>query len=65
MLEADSSANRRALQDTAYTLCVITGTDEIKDALATADRLLTGERPNTPEGRPDLDEGRDDRTLVA
>ncbi|SEF15969.1 protein of unknown function [Streptomyces sp. Ag109_O5-10] len=40
LLEHDTAASRGFLRDTAHTLCVVTGTCGIKDALATADRLL-------------------------
>ncbi|MER6532294.1 DUF5133 domain-containing protein [Streptomyces sp. 900105755] len=49
VLEADTAARRRALQDIAYTLCVITGTCEVEDALAAADRLLA-DRPREASG---------------
>ncbi|MFJ6086791.1 DUF5133 domain-containing protein [Streptomyces sp. NPDC092369] len=65
MLEADTPANRRTLEDAAYTLCVTTGTYEIKEALAAADRLLAEEQPNAAEGRPGADQDWDDQTLVA
>lgn len=65
MLEADTSENRRVLQDTSYTLCVTTGTDEIKEALAAADRLLSAEQSKAADGVPGADQGWDDQTLVA
>lgn len=40
--QLDTDANRRDLEGATYTLCVITGTSEIEDALATADDLLAG-----------------------
>ncbi|MER6266685.1 DUF5133 domain-containing protein [Streptomyces sp900105755] len=52
MLEHDTAATRGLLKDTAYTLCVVTGTCEIKDALATADRLLATEQSDAA-ARPD------------
>lgn len=37
-----SGAARRQLDDLAYSLCVITGTRNIDEALATAQQLTTG-----------------------
>ncbi|WP_405849078.1 DUF5133 domain-containing protein [Streptomyces sp. NBC_01518] len=61
--EADTAANRHLLNDVTYTLCVTTGTSDIKDALAKADALLAQERSGTVAGRPSG--GRTDQTLVA
>ncbi|MGY5053514.1 DUF5133 domain-containing protein [Streptomyces sp. 900105755] len=52
VLEHDTAARRGILKDTAYRLCVVTGTCEIKDALATADRLLATEQSDAA-ARPD------------
>ncbi|GHE40987.1 hypothetical protein GCM10018785_08170 [Streptomyces longispororuber] len=38
-----TEANRRALEDVSYTLCVLTGATTIEDALGVADALLAGE----------------------
>ncbi|WP_282794542.1 DUF5133 domain-containing protein [Streptomyces sp. CC224B] len=38
-----TEANRRALEDVTYTLCVLTGATTIDDALGIADALLAGE----------------------
>ncbi|MEW1777177.1 DUF5133 domain-containing protein [Streptomyces sp. NPDC086777] len=68
VLEADTAARRRVLKDVAYTLCVTTGTCEIEDALAAADRLLAGEGGEgadatvLPHG---ASQGRAGQTLVA
>ncbi|MFE5033985.1 DUF5133 domain-containing protein [Streptomyces sp. NPDC056683] len=52
VLEADTAASRHVLRDIAYTLCVVTGTSEIKDALAAADRLLAARPHETSRERP-------------
>ncbi|MER6532887.1 DUF5133 domain-containing protein [Streptomyces sp900105755] len=52
LLEHDTAASRGFLRDTAHTLCVVTGTCGIKDALATADRLLATEQSDAAV-RPD------------
>jgi hypothetical protein len=56
LVEDDTVANRRLLEDVAYTLCVTTGTREIETALAAAEGLLTAEPPATEQS---------DQTLVA
>lgn len=58
--ERPSSAVARELGDVTYTLCVMTGTAGIREALTRADALLTRER-RLPEGRtadPDGESGR-------
>lgn len=47
VLEDDTPARRLVLRDTAYTLCVITGTGAIQDALAAADQVLAQQRSDT------------------
>ncbi|MEB3961586.1 DUF5133 domain-containing protein [Streptomyces kunmingensis] len=64
LVEDDTAANRRLLEDVAYTLCVTTGTREIKDALATAERLLAAE-PSPTGIRPAPGQEQADQTLVA
>ncbi|MFJ9038809.1 DUF5133 domain-containing protein [Streptomyces sp. NPDC102406] len=64
LVEDDTVANRRLLEDVAYTLCVTTATREIKDALAAAERLLAVD-PSTPETRPMAGQEQADQTLVA
>ncbi|RDG37104.1 DUF5133 domain-containing protein [Streptomyces corynorhini] len=49
--EDDTAAGRRALDDVAYTLCVITGTRSVEDALARADRLLAVDQPDRAQRR--------------
>ncbi|MBW8792370.1 MAG: DUF5133 domain-containing protein [Streptomyces sp.] len=65
MLEADTAARRRVVQDTAYTLCVATGTCDIKDALAEADRLLAEGRSDASVRRPGAGRDQAGQTLVA
>ncbi|MET9494845.1 DUF5133 domain-containing protein [Streptomyces sp. NPDC006552] len=64
LVEADTLANRRLLEDVAYTLCVTTGTREINDALAAAEQILTA-RPVSTGSHPTPGQEQADQTLVA
>ncbi|MET7683418.1 DUF5133 domain-containing protein [Streptomyces sp. NPDC005423] len=63
MLEDDTAATRHVLEDVSYTLCVTTGTSDVKEALAKADAMLAEERSGTAAGRSCR--GQADQTLVA
>ncbi|CAL9663245.1 hypothetical protein SUDANB176_07095 [Streptomyces sp. enrichment culture] len=57
--ERHSPAVARELEDVSYTLCVMTGTSSIHEAVARADDLLARERPATgrttdPDGESGL-----------
>ncbi|WP_330242073.1 DUF5133 domain-containing protein [Streptomyces sp. NBC_00525] len=43
----------RRREDTAYTLCVMTGVSEVREALSRADALLDREFPAEEPGRAD------------
>ncbi|NEC69314.1 DUF5133 domain-containing protein [Streptomyces sp. SID9727] len=43
----------RQREDTAYTLCVMTGVSDVRDALSTADALLSRRAPESEAGRRD------------
>ncbi|MFD5182188.1 DUF5133 domain-containing protein [Streptomyces sp. NPDC058372] len=63
--ECDTAANRRALGDAAYTLCVTTGTRDIKEALYRADDLLAGNCPEVGFSGPTPGRERAAQPLVA
>ncbi|MFI7382587.1 DUF5133 domain-containing protein [Streptomyces sp. NPDC049813] len=64
LVEKDTVAHRRLLEDVAYTLCVTTGTREINDALAAAEQILNaGPVPTGSRPTPAPDQA--DQTLVA
>ncbi|MEV1021083.1 DUF5133 domain-containing protein [Streptomyces sp. NPDC050264] len=65
LIEDDTVANRRLLEDAAYTLCVTTGTCEIKDALAAADRFLTAAPSDAAARQPTAGQEQADQSLVA
>ncbi|MEU6394037.1 MULTISPECIES: DUF5133 domain-containing protein [unclassified Streptomyces] len=65
LVENDTLANRRLLEDVAYTLCVTTGTREIEDALATAERFLTVEPADAAVAGTAAGQEQADQTLVA
>ncbi|MET7486638.1 DUF5133 domain-containing protein [Streptomyces sp. NPDC005538] len=65
MLEHDTAARRNTLKDIANTLCVVTGTGEIKDALTTADRLLAEEQARAAARRHGAGPLRNGRSLAA
>nr|WP_282798245.1 DUF5133 domain-containing protein [Streptomyces sp. CC224B] len=47
---------QRELEDVVYTLCVVTGTRSITDAIAAADEILAAaERPDAPPAAPAQD----------
>ncbi|CAL9344767.1 DUF5133 domain-containing protein [Streptomyces sp. Tu 3180] len=56
--ERHSPTAARELEDVSYTLCVMTGTSSIHDAVARADDLLAQEQPAgrtaEPDGESDL-----------
>lgn len=58
--EGNSPAVARELEDVSYTLCVMTGTSSIHDAVARADDLLAqgrqpvADRPADPDGEGGL-----------
>ncbi|MFB8209024.1 MULTISPECIES: DUF5133 domain-containing protein [unclassified Streptomyces] len=43
----------RQREDTAYTLCVMTGVSDVREALSTADALLSGGALAAEADRPD------------
>jgi len=45
LLEQDTPAGRRALEDVSYTLCVATSTRSVNDAILAADYVLGVARP--------------------
>ncbi|CAL9341558.1 MULTISPECIES: DUF5133 domain-containing protein [unclassified Streptomyces] len=47
--ERESAATARELDDVSYTLCVMMGTTDIRDAIAKADALLTDGRAADPD----------------
>ncbi|MET7568335.1 DUF5133 domain-containing protein [Streptomyces sp. NPDC005492] len=65
MLEHDTAARRNTLKDIANTLCAVTGTGEIREALTTADRLLAEEQADAAARRHGAGPTRNDRTLTA
>ncbi|MFJ8821039.1 DUF5133 domain-containing protein [Streptomyces sp. NPDC102467] len=65
LIDDDTVANRRLLEDAAYTLCVTTGTCEIEDALAAADRFLAATPTDAQARTPQAGQGQADQTLVA
>ncbi|WP_394428539.1 DUF5133 domain-containing protein [Streptomyces sp. SGAir0957] len=65
LVENDTLANRRLLEDVAYTLCVTTGTREIEDALATAERFLTAVPADAAVAGTAAGQEQADQTLVA
>ncbi|MFD6327436.1 DUF5133 domain-containing protein [Streptomyces sp. INA 01156] len=61
--ERYSPVAARELEDITYTLCVMTGTAGIREAVARADALLTGERAAADIRTTDVDD-ESGRTLV-
>ncbi|MGW5968870.1 DUF5133 domain-containing protein [Streptomyces sp. NPDC055186] len=61
--ERYSPVAARELEDITYTLCVMTGTAGVREAVARADALLTGERAVTDVRTTDVDD-ESGRTLV-
>jgi hypothetical protein len=51
LMEKADPAWQRELEDVTYTLCVVTGTQSITDAIAAADEILAA--AERPEARPD------------
>ncbi|MEU3948480.1 DUF5133 domain-containing protein [Streptomyces sp. NPDC029526] len=60
--ERHSPAVARQLEDVSYTLCVMTGTSEIRTAVARADALLA--RKPVPAGRTARTEGESGLSLA-
>ncbi|MGA4847335.1 DUF5133 domain-containing protein [Streptomyces sp. G5(2025)] len=53
LVEKADPAWQRELEDVTYTLCVVTGTQSITDAIAAADEILaTAERPDARPAAP-------------
>lgn len=65
ILEDDTTARRLRLGEIAHTLCAITGTQNIQDAITAADRVLDEARSNAAGCRRDRDKGRGSESLVA
>ncbi|MBM7173226.1 DUF5133 domain-containing protein [Streptomyces sp. G44] len=65
LMEKADPAWQREMEDVTYTLCVVTGTQSITDAIAAADQILAAaERPDPrpdvrPDARPAGPEGQD------
>ncbi|MFF4212092.1 DUF5133 domain-containing protein [Streptomyces sp. NPDC001796] len=49
LAERESPEAARELADVSYTLCVMTGTKDVRDAVAAADALLEGSPKHTPQ----------------
>ncbi|MGY4979225.1 DUF5133 domain-containing protein [Streptomyces sp. 900105755] len=64
MLEHDTAARRGLLKDAAHALCLVTGTCEIRDALATADRLLATAPSDAAARRDGASRDQADQTLA-
>ncbi|MFD4878585.1 DUF5133 domain-containing protein [Streptomyces sp. NPDC058420] len=64
-LEDDTPARRLHLRDIARTLCALTDTHEIKDALAAADRVLTETRSDSTVRRRHRGQGQGSEPVVA
>ncbi|MDG9720425.1 DUF5133 domain-containing protein [Streptomyces sp. DH24] len=51
--ERDRPAAARELEDVSYTLCVMMGTNDVREAIDRADALLMGKEPAAPAAEPD------------
>lgn len=57
-------AAARELADVSYTLCVMMGTTDVREAIETADALLMGGRAAVPQAPPADADGESDLSLA-
>ncbi|MFJ8141592.1 DUF5133 domain-containing protein [Streptomyces sp. NPDC096013] len=65
ILEDDTTARRLRLGEIARTLCAVTETQDIQDAIAAADRVLAEARSDAARCRRDKNQGQGSESLVA
>ncbi|MEU5364278.1 DUF5133 domain-containing protein [Streptomyces sp. NPDC005925] len=62
--ERAQPAAARELADVSYTLCVMMGTTDVHEAIETADALLMGKGPVTPESSASAADGESGLSLA-